>query len=208
MKRSIKNLLLASGVAAFLLLCAGLSFQEELARYARRSMDKSVASAIAKYGASLPDIDAVRLLRINTLEDAPANSRRYRFPRDMPYREAPEMAIVAEHSLSGEEAKAFADTWRHLHLHTGYMAGCFDPHHVIQFRKNRRTVCETITCFMCENTTLPAFPWTALVSFDALSKDAAPSYSKFRELVERHVGKHESNLAEPVSAHLRAPAPK
>lgn len=140
--------------------------------------------SIASYGSNLPPIDEIRLLR---LANKPAQPDLGTFK--IPFHEGPDLRIVADKTLAGTAAQSLANQWRQLRLHNDYMAGCYDPHHVLQFRSGGKVICEAVMCFACGNTTLPAFPIRTLVSFEN-ADGGSPSYRQFKQSVEAEIGAH------------------
>lgn len=184
MRKWLKRLLLWGTIIVLIAGCFGYIFRNDLYRYMRRYMRWQTVRSIARYGAGLPPIDEVRILRI---ADNPGqvNLGMHR----VPFQDKSEMAIVAEKTLTGAAALDLANQWRRLRLHNRYMAGCYDPHHVVQFRYQGKVMCEAVVCFACGNTSLPAFPMRTLVSFEHLEKEpGTQAYLQFKESVETEVG--------------------
>lgn len=183
MKRILKKLILygfpLSIVAALLVYL----FREDLERSFRHWRKHETQKAIQKYGADLPPVDEVRLLR---LADKPSKNNLGTYP--ILLNEPSTLHIAAEKTLSGPHAQEIATLWRQLRLHTDYMAGCYDPHHVVQFRFQGSVICEALIRFDCGNTTIPAAFFKTLVSFESFPKQEAPDYLKFQNLVETQVG--------------------
>ena len=144
-------------------------------------MERQTQASILKYGAGLPAVDEVRILHIEDPLHWQGHGTYH-----VPFSDGPDMIIVSDRTLSGNDAQDVADQWRSLQLQTRYMAGCYDPHHVVQFRAKGKTICEAVVCFMCGNTSLPAFPITTRVSFEYGSE----GYQRFQATIEGFVGEH------------------
>ncbi|MHA3774244.1 hypothetical protein ACXR0O_22180 [Verrucomicrobiota bacterium sgz303538] len=181
--RWIKRVVL--GVVVFLVVSSALGyvFRDELLGLAKEYVQRETQRSISRYGSGLPPIDEVRLLHVED-HSTGTGLGTYRIP----FYDPPEMFIVAEKTLSGDEAQEVARQWRALQLHTRYIAGCYNPHHVIQFRSRGRVICEAVACFGCGNTTIPGFPLRTLVSFEP----TRPDYLRFKAIIEGTVGRHES----------------
>lgn len=185
MKKWLKRLLLFGTAAVVLASSVGYIFRRELQNYFWEYVEWQTDRSIARYGTGLPTVDEVRLFRI---ADAPAkpNLGTHKVPFYLGS-EMTKMTIVAEKTLTGDPAQNLASQWRQLRLDTDGMAGCYDPHHVIQFRSGGKVICEATMCFSCGNTSLPAFPIQTLVNFDHRS----PAFLGFKKSVEAEVGIHE-----------------
>lgn len=185
--RWIKRVVL--GVVIFLVvsLALGYVFREDLQGMAREYLRRETQRSISRYGSGLPSVDEVKLLHVEDYSTG-AGLGTYRIP----FRDQPEMFIVAEKMLAGEDAQELARQWRALQLHTRYMAGCHEPHHVVQFRSRGRVVCEAVVCFGCGNTSIPAFPVRTLVSFESIPGSESPGYLRFKATIEEAVGRHEN----------------
>lgn len=187
----IRKLKRAAICVALLLLIAsvlGFTFRDALGSAAKRYFERSTARAAVKYGSGLPEIDEVRITRI--AEEPPQvdmGKKRVLFSDPML------LHVVGRKTMAGAEAQEIARLWRAQRLHSRYMAGCFDPHHVLEFRSRGSTVCEAVVCFGCGNTTLPMFPAGTLVSFEAASGEEAPEYLQLKELIERISGDENSS---------------
>jgi len=185
MKRTIKKLALWVGVIALITAGLGFAFRDQLEKGARRYMKRQTKEAILRHGSGLPAVDEVRLLHIEESSSGPIHGTYH-----VPSSETPNMFIVSDRTLRGNEAQEIASQWRALKLHNDYMAGCYEPHHVVQFRAKGATICEAVICFMCGNTTLPAFPIRTMVSFESAPDRESEAYLKFRATIERFVGAH------------------
>ncbi len=185
MKRTIKILALWGFVIAVITAGLGFVFRDQLEKGARRYLKRQTKESILRYGSELPAVDEVRLLHIEEKSSGPSLGT-YR----VPFSETPNMFIVSDRTLTGDDAQEVATLWRALKLHNDYMAGCYAPHHVVQFRAKGATICEAVICFMCGNTTLPAFPIRTMVSFEGIPHKESEAYLKFRATIERFVGAH------------------
>jgi hypothetical protein len=69
------------------------------------------------------------------------------------------------------------------------MAGCHEPHHVLQFRRNGSKVADVVICFTCENAAIPAFPsWTLVGVFEGPPPLNPHAFSQLESTVESYVG--------------------
>ena len=179
----IRRLKRAAICLALLLLISavlGFTFRDPLARAAKRYFERATARAAVQHGSALPQIDEVRITRI--AEEPPQvdmGKKRVLFSDPMV------LHVVGRRTIKGAEAQEVARLWRAQRLHSRYMAGCFDPHHVLEFRSRGSTVCEAVVCFGCGNTTLPMFPIGTVVSFESAGGQEAPEYLQLKELIER-----------------------
>lgn len=183
MKRILKKLALWTVVIVLIAAGFGLAFRTKLMNAFQRHMRRETKVSIVKYGAGLPAVDEVRLLRLDYESNGTALGT-YK----VPFSDPSKRFIVAERTLTGKDAQDVASQWRALKLHTDYMAMCYEPHHVVQFRANGSTLCEAVICFMCGNTSLPAFPMKTMVDFESIPKSESPEYLKFRATIEGFVG--------------------
>lgn len=161
-------LLAALGFIAF------VWYSDDLQTHYHAWRQKQAETAVNTYGAKLPEVDEVRLL---LLSDNASNAKDT--PFTIPHHSRPQRYITQKAVLTGESAEEFAKLWRQLTLQPHPGAACYEPHHVLQFRANGKTLCETVLCFQCGNTSLPAFPSSVLVSFDEQSQ----AYHRFKQRV-------------------------
>ncbi len=192
MKRFFKKLCFYSLLLTPLVGCLGYLYQDELAeltgKWSQDFKENQQRQAIRKYGAGLPPVDEVWLFRLT--EKVPEKSfGTYR----LAHQKSSRMHIANKVTLKGEEAQELARVWRSLRLHNDSMAACYDPHHVIQFRAGGRILADAVVCFDCGNTSLPAFPFHTLVSFEAALPNESPDYLLFKQHIETLVGKHDES---------------
>lgn len=162
------SLLAALGFIAF------TWYGDELEKHYQAWRQKQTETAVNTYGAKLPEVDEVRLL---LLSENAADAKEA--PFTIPHHSRPRRYITQKTVLSGESAEEFAKLWRQLALQPHPGAACYEPHHVLQFRTSGKTLCETVLCFECGNTSLPAFPTPVLASFD----EQSPAYQLFKQQV-------------------------
>lgn len=136
---------------------------------------KMKTSAIARYGFNLPEVDEVRIKSLVD-QEPPKHLGKYDFNHPKP------LFVVNEKVLVGDEAREVANLWRKLDF-GGLSSGCFEPHHVVQFRHKGDNLCESVVCFICENLTLPSFPSPVLVGFEAQSNDAKANLTSFKKII-------------------------
>lgn len=188
MKR--KRRLWRIGLACLLLfLVAGLwgvAYRDELEQAWKGYRAREIERSISRYGADLAPIEEVRLLRL--AEERPPQSRG---TFSVSYSEPSKRFIVEDKIIRGDAAQEFASLWRSATVHNHYLAACYTPHHVIQFRAGGKCVGEAVVCFLCGNTTLPAFPTRTLVSFESLPHEESAPYLALKDAVEGLIGKHD-----------------
>lgn len=187
MKRLLKRVLLYGFLLALVAALLGTLYQEELKEKLERSLKHwgthIVQTAIQNYGPGLPPVDEVKVMLLST-EDPGTGLGSYDIRQDSPHTRY----VTQEVLLKGAEALALAALWRKQKLHTHYMASCFDPHHVIQFRAKGSIVADVVICFGCGNASLPAFPLRPLVSFEYIPGKESPDYLELQAQVEQRVG--------------------
>src|SRR5829696_4882248 len=96
MKRWIKRSLLWGSIFIMVGAGVGYAFRNDLYRAAKRYMRRETARSIIRYGSELPLVDEVVLLR---LEEPTGSSAQKTY--HVSFTDTPEMAIVAEKTLSG-----------------------------------------------------------------------------------------------------------
>ncbi|MGV3531428.1 MAG: hypothetical protein ACO1QR_03600 [Chthoniobacteraceae bacterium] len=183
MIRKLKRAAIAFALLGLIASVLGYTFRDALARRGKRYVKLATARAAAKYGSALPEVDEVRITRIT--DQPPAVNKG---TKRVWFSDPTLLYVVERKSFRGDEAQEIARLWRAQRLHSRYMAGCFDPHHVLEFRSRGSTVCEAVVCFECGNTTLPMFPIGTVVSFESAGGQEAPEYLQLKELVERLAG--------------------
>ena len=186
MKQRLKKLVIWGALICLILFSLAYAFSSKLEKMIGHWMERETQASISRYGANLPPVDEVRVLQI---DDTPSGQGfgAYHFPF---YYDLPDMTIVSEKTVVGEEAQKVANLWRAMRLRTDFMALCYKPHHVIQFRAHGSVVCEAVPCFLCGNTTLTGFPVNVKVSFDSRPKQESRQYLEFKNIIEILVGKH------------------
>jgi hypothetical protein len=183
MIRKLKRAAIVFALLALIASVVGYIFRDTLAREGKRYVKRVTARAAAKYGSALPEVDEVRITRIT--EEPPAVNKG---TKRVWFSDPTLLHVVDRKSFKGAEAQEIARLWRAQRLHSRYMALCFNPHHVLEFRSRGSTVCEAVVCFECGNTTLPMFPVGTLVSFESAGGQEAPEYLQLKELIERLAG--------------------
>jgi hypothetical protein len=133
-------------------------------------------SSISKFGINLEAVDEIRIMR---LVDHEPLKHLGRYALDYPK----SLYILEEKVIIGNEAREIANLWRKLDF-GGLSSGCFEPHHVVQFRHEEEILFESVVCFICGNLTLPSFPSDILVGFEARSDEAKLNFSLFKKVCE------------------------
>lgn len=164
----------------------GITYRDELEQAWKSYRERETERSISRYGADLAPIDEIRLLR---LAEDPQPQNRGTF--SVSYSEPSKMFIVEDKVIRGAAAQEFASVWRSATIHTRNLAVCYSPHHVVQFRASGTCVCEAVICFMCGNTTLPAFPTRTLVSFKTLPPQESAEFLALKNAVEELIGKYD-----------------
>src|SRR5262245_32576403 len=138
MQKRIKRVLIGTGC---LLLVAAIMFvlyEEQLKESYWRYQRKALLRSVDRYGPNLTTVDEIRLLRIDYASVGPGLGR---FNRE--FLGPSERVIVADKTLHGPKALNLADRWRTLHFESNG-ALCYEPHHVIQFSKGGKMICESV----------------------------------------------------------------
>jgi len=161
--KGILRILFLLGLAISIAVLASVLVYHEgvsaiLTEYEQSFKIHQKASAMAAYGNSLSEIDEVRLLVLVETNET-GSYEEFKAPYT-----SQKLFIKSSAVLANEEAQQIASLWRKLSFGDGG-AACFEPHHVLQFRKHQRLVCESVVCFLCGNLTLPSFPSPVLVGF-------------------------------------------
>lgn len=189
MKRFFKKFCFYSLLLTPLFGCLVYLCQDELAeltgKWSQDFKENQQRQAILQYGTGLPPVDEIWLFRL-TDKASEKSFGTYR----LAHQKSSRMHIANKVTLAGEEAQELARLWRGLRLHNDSMAACYDPHHVIQFRAGGRILADAVVCFDCGNTSLPAFPFHTLVSFESALPNESSDYLIFKEHIETRVGKH------------------
>lgn len=158
---------------------------ERLQEYAVNFKSEQERAAAHKYGKALPEVDEIRLARI-TEEDPGTSGRTYRplHNEERLYHE------VSQKVLTGEPARELAALWRQMVYDEGNGPACFMPHHVVEFRKDGRVICESLVCFQCGNLSLPTMFGPTLLGFGGFDGPKKVAADQFLAVLDSHLGKH------------------
>ena len=81
-------------------------------------------------------------------------------------------SLVSDRDADGKRcSRRLPVQWRALKLHNDYMAGCYEPHHVVQFRARGATICESGDPASCvgRHHAPQLSRFETMVSFDAIA---------------------------------------
>jgi hypothetical protein len=163
--------------------------KKRVARHKHESERRQVDRTLKHYGQGLPAVDEVRLRHIEPLGASPSLGT-----YTVPWPEPTTMTIVAEKSIRGADAEKLAALWRSRGLTDAFRTLCFEPHHVVEFRKDGSKVADLAVCFMCDNVAIPLGGSWKPINF----ADGPPSkvVSSLQLAVESHVGAHKQEGSE------------
>ena len=138
-----------------------------------------IPEVVNRYCTSLEPVDRVEILRIS-LRTPLKGEPIYTIPLD----ERMDCPVLKTVVLTGHEANALAQLWRHQYLHDFYRTMCHEPHHVVRFYRGSHHIVDAVICFTCNNVALPLFPGHELITIDSKH----PHYAPFQERIESLVG--------------------
>jgi hypothetical protein len=103
------------------------------------------------------EITSVEVLEITGKSES-GSSGSYRLPYDHEH-----YAIIARHTLTGEQAAELVRKWNAVHFVQYYEVLCHNPGYVLRFLAGQRTIFEASVCFDCENITYSPVPFESVL---------------------------------------------